>query len=327
MTALGPFGQVRGIDLEIGAGQIIKQHVEIGVEQIAPAPDQMREQRFLMLQQQVVTGIKLVLFRKAEVRPQQIGHRAVAEPLAMQPPFAARRDQPVSRENLQNLVPARLLPARRLFALNRKKLRKTRRREGRYLLRTNLTDNDPAQLWQYYTQLVAVEEAFRNLKGRSFSSIGSGPIVSAGNLAPRPRDFRVRSLRERLGMTESIAQFRARHQDIAGDLAGAGGEFVAQPARCGGIAFQHPLKQAARHANHGRGLERSGARRSPHRHDQRKFADQGAGTRDRLGAGAVIDAEPAALDHKTGIGFVALLEEQIAATEIALFGANRQHAQ
>ena len=51
------------------------------------------------------------------------------------------------------------------FALNRKKLRKTRRREGRYLLRTNLTDNDPAQLWKYYTQLVAVEEAFRNLKG------------------------------------------------------------------------------------------------------------------------------------------------------------------
>ena len=32
-------------------------------------------------------------------------------------------------------------------------------------MRTNLTDNDPAQLWQYYTQLVAVEEAFRNLKG------------------------------------------------------------------------------------------------------------------------------------------------------------------
>src|SRR5271154_5455327 len=51
------------------------------------------------------------------------------------------------------------------FALNRQKLRTTRRREGRYLLRTNLSDDDPAQLWQYYTQLVAVEEAFRNLKG------------------------------------------------------------------------------------------------------------------------------------------------------------------
>src|SRR3982750_2043987 len=32
-------------------------------------------------------------------------------------------------------------------------------------LRTNLTGSDPALLWQYYIQLVAVEEAFRNLKG------------------------------------------------------------------------------------------------------------------------------------------------------------------
>ena len=48
------------------------------------------------------------------------------------------------------------------FSLNRKKLRTVRRREGRYLLRTNLTDNDPALLGQYYIQLVAVEEAFRN---------------------------------------------------------------------------------------------------------------------------------------------------------------------
>ena len=51
------------------------------------------------------------------------------------------------------------------FSLNRKKLRTVRRREGRYLLRTNLTDNDPALLWQHYIQLVAVEEAFKNLKG------------------------------------------------------------------------------------------------------------------------------------------------------------------
>ncbi|HEY2230820.1 MAG TPA: IS1634 family transposase, partial [Xanthobacteraceae bacterium] len=50
------------------------------------------------------------------------------------------------------------------FALNRGKLRQIRRREGRYLLRTNLTESDPATLWQYYIQLVAVEEAFKNLK-------------------------------------------------------------------------------------------------------------------------------------------------------------------
>ena len=52
-----------------------------------------------------------------------------------------------------------------IYTLNRQKLRQVRRREGRYLLRTNLTENDPALLWQYYIQLVAVEEAFKNLKG------------------------------------------------------------------------------------------------------------------------------------------------------------------
>lgn len=51
------------------------------------------------------------------------------------------------------------------FWLNRKKLREARRHEGRYLLRTNLTESDPAKLWEYYLRLVAVEEAFKTLKG------------------------------------------------------------------------------------------------------------------------------------------------------------------
>jgi transposase len=51
------------------------------------------------------------------------------------------------------------------YHLDRDKLRQARRREGRYLLRTNLTGDDPAELWSYYLQLVAVEEAFKNLKG------------------------------------------------------------------------------------------------------------------------------------------------------------------
>jgi len=50
------------------------------------------------------------------------------------------------------------------FALNRQKLRQVRRREGRYLLRTNLCGRDPAQLWQFYIQLVEIEAAFKNLK-------------------------------------------------------------------------------------------------------------------------------------------------------------------
>lgn len=51
------------------------------------------------------------------------------------------------------------------YSLNRDKLKKVRRREGRYLLRTNLTETDPVRLWNYYLQLVQVEEAFRTLKG------------------------------------------------------------------------------------------------------------------------------------------------------------------
>jgi transposase len=51
------------------------------------------------------------------------------------------------------------------FALRKDKLRQTRRREGRYLLRSNLTQTDPAQLWQYYIQLTEIEQAFKELKG------------------------------------------------------------------------------------------------------------------------------------------------------------------
>ncbi len=51
------------------------------------------------------------------------------------------------------------------YRLDRKKLRQVRRREGRYLLRTNLTETDPAKLWQFYLQLVEVEAAFKTLKG------------------------------------------------------------------------------------------------------------------------------------------------------------------
>jgi len=51
------------------------------------------------------------------------------------------------------------------FALNRRKLRIARRREGSYLLRSNLKGDDPALLWRYYIQLTEVEQAFKELKG------------------------------------------------------------------------------------------------------------------------------------------------------------------
>jgi transposase len=58
------------------------------------------------------------------------------------------------------------------FRLDRQKLRRVRRREGRYLLRTNLSADNPELLWRCYMQLVSVEEAFRTLKG----DLGLRPI-------------------------------------------------------------------------------------------------------------------------------------------------------
>jgi len=50
------------------------------------------------------------------------------------------------------------------LSLRTGKLRQVRRREGRYLLRSNLSGEDPAKLWQFYIQLTQVEAAFKNLK-------------------------------------------------------------------------------------------------------------------------------------------------------------------
>src|SRR6516164_2358955 len=58
------------------------------------------------------------------------------------------------------------------FRINRAKSRDAYRREGRYLLRSNLPEQVPATLWEYYIQLIQVEEAFKNLKG----DLGIRPI-------------------------------------------------------------------------------------------------------------------------------------------------------
>jgi transposase len=50
------------------------------------------------------------------------------------------------------------------FSLDRDRLRQVRRREGRYLLRTNLTAHEPDALWTFYIQLTEVEQAFKEIK-------------------------------------------------------------------------------------------------------------------------------------------------------------------
>ena len=70
------------------------------------------------------------------------------------------KDQPVTSETFH-------------FALNRKKLRQARRREGSYLLRSNIKSDDPGHLWRLYLQLVEVEQAFKRTICRSVRSITS----------------------------------------------------------------------------------------------------------------------------------------------------------
>ena len=50
------------------------------------------------------------------------------------------------------------------FKLRTDKLRQVRRREGRYLLRSNLGAEDPGRLWQFYILLTQVEAAFKDFK-------------------------------------------------------------------------------------------------------------------------------------------------------------------
>jgi len=75
----------------------------------------------------------------------------------------AREQSPSAWRLVQIAVPAGKEPLR--YSLRKDRLRDARRREGRYLLRTNMAGRHPEQLWAFYTQLVEVEEAFKTLKG------------------------------------------------------------------------------------------------------------------------------------------------------------------
>ena len=58
------------------------------------------------------------------------------------------------------------------FHVNKKKLQEAEWRDGHYLLRSNLTGEDPATLWTRYVQLTQIEAVFRSLK----SELGIRPI-------------------------------------------------------------------------------------------------------------------------------------------------------
>jgi hypothetical protein len=69
------------------------------------------------------------------------------------------------------------------YALDRNKLRQVRRREGRYLLRTNLCGQEPAELWQFYIQLTEIS---RPPSGRSRTISDCVRFIIGSNSASKP---------------------------------------------------------------------------------------------------------------------------------------------
>ncbi|MBI3598208.1 MAG: hypothetical protein HY201_01960 [Nitrospirae bacterium] len=62
------------------------------------------------------------------------------------------KDQPVNAETFS-------------YVINQEKRDVMEKREGRYLLRSNLVGDDPESLWEKYILLTEVEQAFKCLKG------------------------------------------------------------------------------------------------------------------------------------------------------------------
>jgi len=76
---------------------------------------------------------------------------------------AALHEYPVGARHVHARVAEKEATLR--LTLRKDKLRQARKREGKYLLRSNITNGRSAEeLWQFYIQLTEVEAAFKNLK-------------------------------------------------------------------------------------------------------------------------------------------------------------------
>jgi transposase len=76
---------------------------------------------------------------------------------------SARQQAPRAWRLVEIEVPAE--GSKLTYRLRKETLRAVRRREGHYLLRTNLSQREPTAIWEFYTLLTQIEQAFKNLKG------------------------------------------------------------------------------------------------------------------------------------------------------------------
>jgi transposase len=124
---------------------------------LAQSTDRVNKERAMRRRQ-----LKALWARLKELRKMKLKRDALLLKLG-----AAKQEWPAA----WRLVSVRIAQARQPinektfgFELRKDKLRQLRRREGRYLLRSNLSPEDPSVLWQFYVQLTQVEGAFKDLK-------------------------------------------------------------------------------------------------------------------------------------------------------------------
>jgi transposase len=146
LTAL-PWQNARaGVDVKL-----LPEEGELYV--LAQSQDRISKERAMRRRQ-----LKWLWKRLAELKSMELKRDALLLKLG-----AAQQRAP----SAWRLVQVEVAPnaARLQYRLRKDKLRAVRKAEGRYLLRTNLAESDPARLWELYIQLTHVEEAFKNLKG------------------------------------------------------------------------------------------------------------------------------------------------------------------
>jgi hypothetical protein len=112
--------------------------------------------RLKQLQQMKFNDTRQLLLKLGEAKGRYRAAWRLIEVVLPKPAASKTPPQPATSSATNQLIFS--------FRLDRHKLRQVRRREGRYLLRTNLCGRDPEDLGQFYLQLTEVEAAFKNLK-------------------------------------------------------------------------------------------------------------------------------------------------------------------
>ena len=108
VVAVPGLGDLLAQSLEVGAGQIVQQHVKRRVEQRLPLLGDELAEGIFVLEDPVQAAIESILAGHREVHLQQLVHGAAQKPLAMDAQLAAGIDQAVDHQQLQHLGPGHL---------------------------------------------------------------------------------------------------------------------------------------------------------------------------------------------------------------------------